>query len=114
MRILNRALLVSAFGGSAMLMAACPASLDDECAKNACVAASTSSGGEGGIDSGPDAPPIDPCATPTNPPDPKCLDDSTTLFVSPTGSDTNPGTKAAPLQTVNAAVNAATNDKKRV
>ena len=78
------------------------------------MAASTSSGGEGGTDTGTDAPPTDPCATPTNPPDPKCLDDSTTLFVSPTGSDTNPGTKAAPLQTVNAAVNAATNDKKRV
>jgi len=113
MRILNKALLVSSFGGSAMLMAACPASLDDECAKGACVAASTSSGGEGGTDTGTDGPPIDPCATPTNPPDPKCLDDSTTLFVSPTGSDANPGTKAAPLGTIGAAVKAATTEKKR-
>lgn len=114
MRILNKALVVSAFGGSALTMAACPASLDDECAKGACVAASTSSGGEGGTDAGPDATPIDPCATPTNPPDPKCLDDSTTLFVSPTGSDANPGTKAAPLQSIGAAISAANDTRKRV
>lgn len=41
------------------------------------------------------------CDTTTDPKDaPSCLDDRVGIFVSPTGSDTNAGTKEAPVQTI--------------
>ena len=33
-----------------------------------------------------------------------CIDDGVGVFVSPTGADTNPGTKASPVKTIPAAL----------
>lgn len=112
MRILNRALLVSAFGGVTALVAACPASLEDRCANGTCDPSASSSSGEGGVDTGTDGPPVDPCIA--KPSDPQCLDENVSFFVSPTGADTNSGTRAAPLKTIGGAIGKVSAAKKRI
>jgi len=52
-----------------------------------------------------DGPPPLSCDTSKDPKDaPGCLDDRVGVFVSPTGNDTNPGTKALPFQTIGKAL----------
>jgi len=54
---------------------------------------------------GGDGPPPLSCDTSKDPKDdPGCVDDRVGVFVSPTGSDTNPGTKSAPFQTIGKAL----------
>lgn len=90
----------------------CSAPPDDRCADGACVATS----GEGGPDvgdAGGDAP-IDPCID--NPTDAKCLDESTSLFVSsPKGNDQDAtGTRDKPFKTLNAALKRIDQAKRRI
>lgn len=52
-------------------------------------------------EAGPDGPPALNCNLSVDPKDSLgCVDDRVGIFVSPTGSDTNPGTKEAPVQTI--------------
>ena len=99
-----------------LLVTACPAVLDDECAEGACV--SGTSPGEGGADvvttdGGGDAA-VDPCIdTPT---DRKCLDENTAIFVSaPNGNDADAtGTTGKPFKTIGAALAKITTAKRRI
>lgn len=112
MRILNRALLVSAFGGLTALVAACPASLDDRCANGTCDP-SASSSGEGGTDTGGDGPPIDPCAQ--KPTDPACIDETKAVFVSTRGDDTTgTGVRSQPFKTITHALSRLDASKRRI
>lgn len=98
--------------GLSFVLAACPATLDDRCSEGACIAAS----GEGGLDAdgGTDAP-TDPCID--NPTDAKCLDESTSLFVSKaSGNDQDPaaGTRDKPLKSLGAALTKIDQAKRRI
>jgi len=101
--------------GLGFLATACPATLDDECAEGACVAATSGEGGGEVIDGGgSDAPiPVDPCVN--TPSDPKCLDESTALFVSAkanvAGAD---GSRAHPFKTIGAGLGAVSATRKRI
>jgi hypothetical protein len=101
--------------GLGLLVTACPAVLDDECAEGAC--GPRTNAGEGGsdvvVDGGADAP-VDPCVnTPT---DPKCLDENTALFVSaPNGNNADAtGSQAKPFKTIGAALGKITATKRRI
>jgi hypothetical protein len=98
--------------GLALVLAACPASLDDRCAEGACEPRAGEAGGGDVVDSGSDAP-LDPCVnTPT---DPKCLDESTALFVSAAAPDAGAdGTRAHPFKTIGAGLAAVTATRKRI
>src|SRR3954452_22582367 len=77
---------------------ACAQSLDARCSEGACDPR------DGSANDGPSDAPTDPCID--NPSDPKCLDETTALFVSATGDDKDAlaGTKSKPLRTIGAAV----------
>lgn len=99
--------------GLGLLLAACPANLDDRCSEGACVARSAFDGaGPDPLDGGFDAP-LDPCVnTPT---DPKCLDEVTALFVSAAAPPTNAdGSRARPFTTIGAALTAVTPTRNRL
>jgi hypothetical protein len=88
------------FGG--ILLFGCPPGSRDLCAKQFCDDVSDGGGsssggdsGEGGIIKPPD------CDLTKEPKDsPACIDDGVGVFVSPTGSDSAAGTKAAPLRSI--------------
>jgi len=96
-----------------LLAAACPASLDDQCADNACVGGSVGEGGVDGDGGGGDAP-VDPCLD--KPTEPRCLDETKAIFVSgAVGNDeTGGGTKVAPFKTLKAALAKLTAERRRV
>lgn len=82
----------------------CPKFADDECAANACVPAA---------DAGADGQATDPCAD--NPTDPKCLDDSSSVFVSlSTGDPSGDGTRAHPVKTIAGGLAKLTSTKRRI
>src|SRR5690242_20576453 len=92
-------------------VAACPATLDEECANDACVAGSgTTDGGRDGDAKAPDASVPDGCIpeADTNSTQAKaCVNDSFALFVDgAAGNNANPGSMAKPFKTITAAVNA--------
>lgn len=101
--------------GLALALAACPATLDDRCAEGACDPRTSGEGGADviGTDGGPDAP-TDPCIE--NPTDAKCLDESTSLFVSnPKGNDQDAtGTRDKPFKTLGAALAKIETNKRRI
>ena len=102
MRILNRALLVSAFGGLTALVAACPASLDDRCANGTCDPSASSSSGEGGTDGGGDSVPpgCDPAADSNDQKSDACATDDFGMFVDAAGAADAPGTRSQPVKTI--------------
>ena len=97
--VVGSLLLVAALGG-------CPSFPGDLCDNGACDPGSdggaSSSGGDGG-DGGIIKPPD--CDLTKEPKDsPSCVDDGVGVFVSPTGSDSAAGTKAAPVRSIGKAL----------
>ena len=110
MRILNRALLVSAFGGLTALVAACPARLDDRCANGTCdPSASSGSSGDGGEDSDVKVPEGCELSKPVKE-SPKCIDGDIGVFVSASGEDAATGKKDAPVRTIAKGIELAARD----
>jgi hypothetical protein len=104
MKTLSRMLGAAA---AVALLAACPASLDDRCAEGACDARESPDGGP------PTAKEPEGCVYGLGPSEsPACVVDAYAVFVSPTGNNAAAGTKAAPLQTIDAAVGKATAEGK--
>ena len=90
------AALLAIFGALAL---ACPASLDDRCADNACDATAAEDGGSDAFADVAGPPPgCDPTADPKDAP--ACLDDKYAVFVSANGKPDAPGTKAAPVDSI--------------
>ena len=96
-------------GGAAALVAglvACPQfAPDDVCGyPGFCGDSSVTEGGKDGGSDGPVA-----CPSGKEPKDdPTCVTDALGVFVSPTGSDSNPGTQASPVATLKTALQKAT------
>lgn len=100
--------------GLGLLVTACPAVLDDECAEGAC--GPRTNAGEGGsdvVDGGADAP-LDPCID--MPTAAQCLDETKAIFVSsPNGDDQSAtGMRVKPFKTIGAALKSITADKRRI
>ncbi|MDF2692989.1 MAG: Glycine-rich cell wall structural protein precursor, partial [Labilithrix sp.] len=108
-RVRDSAIVVGLMS-TAMALAACPASLDDRCANEACFA--SSSGGDGGGDGrdtdAPDAVVPEDCDenADANASEAKgCIVDSFAVFVDGTaGDDANEGTKAKPFKKISTAI----------
>lgn len=96
-------LLVTSASAVASLFFAAACSVGSDCDFGLCSGPTTAADGSSGTDGSVGAVPVDPCvATPT---DPKCVDDSTALFVSKTtGSTSGDGTKAKPVSSVGLAL----------
>ena len=99
--------------GLCLFPPACAETLDARCAEGACDPRDGASNVDVVTDGGPDAP-VDPCID--NPTDPKCLDESKSLFVSgPKGNDQDAtGSQQKPFKTVAAALAKLTNERRRL
>lgn len=86
--------------GLGLLVTACPAVLDDECAEGAC--GPRTNAGEGGVDTGIDSAVVPPGCKPEL--DPKdsapCVVNDYGVFVAPNGKADAPGTREAPVNSV--------------
>lgn len=95
-------IVAGAVGGLGSMLFGCPASVPDVCSDGC-------GDGSSGDGSGDGAPACDPSK------DPSCVTDSSGIFVSGSnGSDSNAGTKEAPLKTIGAAVTKASGSKNNV
>ncbi len=94
--------------GSVAVIAGCPASVPDACVDDPSCVAANADGGGGDGSQGDGGPTCDPSK------DPSCVNDSSGVFVSSSGSDSNAGTKEAPLKTIGAALTKASGSKNAV
>ena len=84
-------------------VAACPQFAPDDVCGYPGFCGDSSSPGDGGKDAGPDGPVT--CPSGHEPKDdPSCVSDALGIFVTPTGNDSNPGTKESPVATVTKAL----------